>query len=320
MKIDGVVGVGTTARGGQAALLVLVERSGVRGIPARADSIRVIIMVTGAFNAIHHRNGHTKGGGGSGESGGSGGGGVDTTARFARPIPIGVSVGNQGECSAGTVGARLTDGPRVFGISNNHVWGLENAAEIGVPGVDDTNTDTMLQPGRYDTACSTDLAGDSIGVLYDFVPMYFDGTPNQVDAAIALIHDGALGCSMPADGYGAPAAGVEDLALVGDSVKKYGRTTQQTTGTVISTDINVNVGHSSGTALFVNQILVDGGKGGFLNAGDSGSLLVLVDAFNTPTGLLFAGARGGKLAIANHIGEVLSEFSCRLNRSMQHKR
>ena len=144
-------------------------------------------------------------------------------------------------------------------------------------------------------------------MLYDFVGITMSTSAlNEVDAAIALMDAGALDCSTPDDGYGTPTAGFGALAVVGDSVMKYGRTTQQTTGTVISTDIDINVGYSSGTARFVDQILVDGDKGGFLNSGDSGSLLVMTDT--TPTGLLYASARGGKLAFANHIGVVLGAF------------
>ena len=48
-------------------------------------------------------------------------------------------------------------------------------------------------------------------------------------------------------------------------------------------------------------------KGRFLKAGDSGSLLV-TDPGRNPVGLLFAGNRSGKLAIANQIEDVLAAF------------
>jgi hypothetical protein len=308
-QIDGVVGVGTSARGGDAVVLVLVENGDVRGIPSSLDGTPVVVRVTGKIHAISHKGNHPdKPGGGGGGGGGDDGGGdeVDTTVRFDRPIPIGVSVGNEGECSSGTVGARLTDGVNAYGLSNNHVWALENAADIGVDAaLDDTATDTVLKPGRFDTACSTDSA-DKIGVLYDFVPIEFTtSATNEVDAAIALMDSGTLDCSTPIDGYGMPLS-TTGTVQVGDPVKKYGRTTQLTTGTVASTDIEVNVGYTSGLARFVDQILIDGDKGGVLNSGDSGSLLVAAD--NTPTGLLYASGRGGKLAFANHIDVVLAQL------------
>ena len=66
---------------------------------------------------------------------GGGGGATKTptpTSRFTRPVPIGISTGNAGECSAGTIGARVKDGSgHVFALSNNHVYALENKAPLG---------------------------------------------------------------------------------------------------------------------------------------------------------------------------------------------
>ncbi len=74
----------------------------------------------------------------------------------------------------------------------------------------------------------------------------------------------------------------------------------------------MNVGYSSGTARFVEQIVVEGNKGPFIKAGDSGGLLVKLEEFpgcgEEPVGLLFAGNRSGKLAIANQIDAVLTAF------------
>ena len=66
---------------------------------------------------------------------------------------------------------------------------------------------------------------------------------------------------------------------------------------------------NNGTARFVDQILVDGDKGGFLNSGDSGSVLAEHGSLSLrPVGLLFASGRGGKIAIANRIDLVLNAF------------
>ncbi len=95
-------------------------------------------------------------------------------------------------------------------------------------------------------------------------------------------------------------------ASVNDKVMKYGRTTQLTKGTVTGINATVFVGYSSGTARFVGQIIVQSGKP-FIKAGDSGSLLV-TDPGRNPVGLLFAGNRSGKLAVANQIDLVLGAF------------
>ncbi len=149
--------------------------------------------------------------------------------------------------------------------------------------------------------------------MFAYIPLNFEGGNNTVDAAIALSSAGELGKATPLDGYGTPNSatvaalvGTIDLeALRDQAVQKYGRTTGLTTGTVGAVNVAVNVGYSSGTARFVDQILVEGGKGGFLKSGDSGSLLVTLDDAANPVGLLFASGRGGKIAIANRIDLVL---------------
>ena len=82
-----------------------------------------------------------------------------------------------------------------------------------------------------------------------------------------------------------------------------------TKGTITGTNAILNVGYSSGTARFVGQIIVQSGKP-FIKSGDSGSLLVVDGGEHDlkPVGLLFAGNRSGKLAVANQIDLVLGAF------------
>ena len=68
-----------------------------------------------------------------------------------------------------------------------------------------------------------------------------------------------------------------------------------------------DVDYSTGTAHFVNQIVIYSTKGPFTKRGDSGSLVV-TDPDKNPVGLLFAGNQSGKYAIANPIGPVLDAF------------
>ncbi|MBO1224558.1 MAG: hypothetical protein JYX80_09005 [Candidatus Scalindua sediminis] len=111
-------------------------------------------------------------------------------------MPIGVSTGNEDECSSGTIGVRVTDDTDdtdVYALSNNHVYALENAASID---------SDVLQPGRFDTDCNIDL-DDVIGTLSDFEPIDFSGS-NTIDAAIASTTTSLLGNATPSDGYGTP--------------------------------------------------------------------------------------------------------------------
>ena len=57
----------------------------------------------------------------------------------------------------------------------------------------------------------------------------------------------------------------------------------------------------------MNQVIVQSSTP-FLKAGDSGSLLVTRNTAANPVGLLFAAGSGGKYAIANPIGPVLSQL------------
>jgi hypothetical protein len=230
-----------------------------------------------------------------------GGGGTTTTSptsRFTRPVPIGISTGNAGECSAGTIGARVKDGSgHVYALSNNHVYALENKAPLG---------SQVLQPGLYDTGCAYSAA-NVIGTLSAFSPITFStSASNVVDAAIAATTTASLGNSTPPDGYGTPSSATQ-AATVGMAVQKYGRTTALTTGSVTAINGIVNVGYGAGTARFVNQVIVQSSKP-FLKAGDSGSLLVTRNTAANPVGLMFASGSAGKYAIANPIGPVLSQL------------
>ncbi|MCU0913401.1 MAG: hypothetical protein MUC88_02425 [Planctomycetes bacterium] len=84
---------------------------------------------------------------------------------------------------------------------------------------------------------------------------------------------------------------------------KHGRTTGLTHGLVYAVNATVNMGYDSGTARFVNQIVVMPKT--FSAGGDFGSLIVTEDG-NRPAGLLFAGR--DYHTIANLIDPVLTRF------------
>lgn len=291
MTIPGVVGTATGLDDdGQPAVVVFTETALTPGLlPRQLEGTPVAVRVSGGFQAMKKPAGGPPGKGSKQE--------IDPTARFARPVPIGVSTGNAGECSAGTISARVTNGGNVYALSNNHVYALENTANAG---------SEVLQPGRYDSNCSY-IASDVIGTLADYEPIDFSDTAsNTIDAAIALSSSNNLGKATPADGYGTPTtATVSDFAIP-LSVQKYGRTTGLTKGAVTEINAIIKVGYSAGVARFVNQLVVTSRKP-FLKAGDSGSLLV-TDPGRAPVGLLFAANSTGKYAIANPINLVLDRF------------
>jgi len=100
-------------------------------------------------------------------------------------------------------------------------------------------------------------------------------------------------------------------AAVGKAVKKSGRTTGLTRSTISGLNATVTVGYTdecNGKAFnvtYTGQIIVTNRRSGFLNSGDSGSLMV-EDVTTNPrvVGLLFAGS--STTAVANPIGPVLT--------------
>ena len=207
-----------------------------------------------------------------------------------RPVPIGVSTGHP-SITAGTIGCRVTDGTQVYALSNNHVYADENRASLG---------DNVLQPGPYDGGQNP---RDKIGTLAEFQKIVFSRRANnQIDAAIAWCTPDMLGNSTPATSYGTPSSTIA-AASVGLAVMKHGRTTGLTYGQVYAVNATINVDYDSGTARFINQIVITPGT--FSDGGDSGSLIV-TETGNNPVALLFAGS--SSYTIANPIGAVLSAF------------
>lgn len=275
MARSGVVGTAVGLNpAGRPVVKVFVTSRDVRGIPEHLDQVPVLREVTGRFELR-----------------------VDRTAR-ARPAPIGFSVGHP-DITAGTLGARVTNGSQVFILSNNHVLANNNNASIGDP---------ILQPGALDGGSQP---GDVIGVLHDYQEIYFGTTPNTMDAAIALVNPADVSGSAPTtEGYGAPGT-VPVSASVGMGVQKYGRTTGLSTGTVQETNVTVSVCFETRgpfrcarAATFTDQIAISDGS--FSAGGDSGSLIVTSNSARSPVGLLFAGS--STRTVANPIDVILSRF------------
>ena len=281
----GIVGTGTGLNEhGRPAILVFAksfELARAAFIPSKIEGVPVVVKITGEIFALKKPT--------------FAGGIFDLTARFDRPVPIGVSTGHPA-ITAGTIGCRVTDGTDVYALSNNHVYADQNLATIG---------DAVIQPGTYDGGSSP---ADDIGTLSDFEPIFFDGRGNTIDAAIAISSTTNLGNATPSDGYGIPQSSTTTPAI-NMKVMKYGRTTGLTKGSisVINAFVNVNYGAPNGVALFVEQIIITGG--GFSAGGDSGSLIVTDSkrkGSGRPVGLLFAGS--SSITVANQIDAVLESF------------
>ena len=218
-----------------------------------------------------------------------------TLKQMRRPAMGGDSVGHFA-ITAGTAGAGCYDSNiapgiprRYYILSNNHVLANSNNANIG---------DLVYQPGPIDGG----TAADAIGRLARYVPIKFDGSDNLVDAAIAEVEFHDFTREIYYQGYVN-----QNFAAVGVGaiVQKTGRTTNFTTGTVISVNATVNVNYGGGqVARFIRQIITTNMSAG----GDSGSLVLDVD--ENAVGLLFAGS--SQATIINNIAFVQSLLGIRL--------
>lgn len=163
--------------------------------------------------------------------------------------------------------------------------------------------DVMAQPSLVDGGhCPADRFGTlTRGVLSEHV----DGAVITLDSAKPWT------CSIAEIGNIKGQA----AAAVGMAVRKRGRTTGLTYGTVTSTDFSLNIdyGDGLGTRTLKQQIrvTVDSSHGPkFGDHGDSGSVVVTAD--NKVVGLHFAGNSSGTVGFANPIQAVLDELNVNL--------
>lgn len=228
---------------------------------------------------------------------------------LSRPLRLGTSGGNiydrsNAWCCSGTLGALVTgsDG-KAYILSNNHVLARTNAASEGDP---------IIQPGLIDEspACAQDDS-DTVASLTSWVPISFKrGTSNFVDAAIAEV---APGVSVDGRIVDIPSVGLAERGTLNATVKKSGRTTGLTTGTIAAVNVSISVKYGStcgggrGTGAFRDQIRIT--PASFSAGGDSGSLIVTTGG--KPVGLLFAGSSTS--TFANQIDQVLSAFDITIN-------
>lgn len=243
-----------------------------------------------------------------------------------RPAPGGISLGHK-DITAGTFGCRVKKNGQPMMLSNNHVLANSNAASRGDP---------ILQPGPYDGG---KFPQDHIANLEEFVPLMFTGSAvpsncgtgrgiaallnaiarllgsrtrlqavrpqagtNLVDCAIARpLNNADVSSELLEIGrIAGQARGELDMA-----VKKSGRTTGFTQGTITQVDVTSDVQYGAGqVARFTDQLMA----GAMSQGGDSGSAVLSSD--NRLVGLLFAG--GDNTTVINRIEHVFSALGVHL--------
>jgi len=256
----------------------------------------------------------------------------DPTGRF-RPAPGGVSIGHV-NITAGTLGCLVKKDGTIYILSNNHVLANSNEASIG---------DSILQPGPHDGGQhpQDQIAelSDFVPITFEgdggngggggpdcptasFVASVLNAlaagvgsstrlrpyritpaqTENRVDAAIArpLNPDDVENTILEIGTVASTREGE-----LGMAIKKSGRTTGFTTGTIQQVDVTVRVNYGANkVATFVDQLMA----GSMSQGGDSGS--AVLDNDNNLVGLLFAGSDTS--TIINRIGNVFSALGVTL--------
>src|SRR5262245_39566141 len=156
---------------------------------------------------------------------------------YAKPgsgtLQMGTSTGNDNECASGTLGCVVIKGGVDYFLSNNHVFARENAA---------ANGERIDAPGRYDGKPRCAQTAQCAN-LSQYVAINFSGS-NTMDAAIARPSAGRAYTSMSAGGYDPTSTVV--AASIGLAVKKTGRTSGLTHGSIQAINVTINVQYSTG--------------------------------------------------------------------------
>jgi hypothetical protein len=296
LATEGVFGLGVGETNGSLAITIFVDSTNrIAQLPTSLADLPVSVRVTGAIHAFAC-------------------GGSDPKIAYTLPVPLGVSAGNileagsPGSCASGTIGFKVRDNVTgaIGWISNDHVVGhgtdgCPSTAPGGTP---------QFQPGAVDTTppCS---AGQNIGTLSRTIPILFGGANNLVDCGFVLSSDSEVSDDIL--NLGAQVNNVAS-AFVGQFVRKNGRTTSCTEGTVSAINVTTSVAYDSGcgTATFTNQIMISPSSPStpFSDAGDSGS--PIVDANNNAVALLFAGDATTGTTVGNPIQAVLNALNVSL--------
>ncbi|KAA3663481.1 MAG: hypothetical protein DWQ10_00075 [Calditrichaeota bacterium] len=253
--------------------------------------------------------------------------------RKFRPAPGGVSIGHV-SITAGTLGCLVEKNGQQYILSNNHVLANSNDASIGdniiQPGAADGGSfpeDRIAELSEFvpiqfqggsggggggggGGGSDCKIANSTAGVLNAVAALLGSKTrlvaqkqvvtqagENLVDCAIAKpLSDDFVKNEILNIGK---IAGVAEGTLA-MAVKKSGRTTGFTTGTILQIDVTVDVSYGTNKiATFVDQLMTGGGMSA---GGDSGS--TILNEQNELVGLLFAGSSNS--TILNRIQNVFT--------------
>jgi hypothetical protein len=276
-NVNGVAS-GFKTRTGEPAIVILVEKKKDLAelladdvIPREIDGIKTDVIEIGEINIITQREKH-------------------------RPLFGGISaLWERG--TSGTLGAIVYKDKKAYGLSNTHCF---NPHWLGAK-----QGDEIRQPSPMDKGKNKDM----IGVSDQYQEIVFGGANNPFDAALVKI-DKDINVK---DNFQSVTGvtGTPSDVLIGNMVKKTGRTTGYTESQVLLTNatITVNFGLNR-IATFTGQTILENTNNKFVQGGDSGSLVL--DKDNNPVGLIFAASR--TVAMMSPIKPILKTFGVSFNK------
>ncbi|WP_137871262.1 hypothetical protein [Sphingopyxis sp. 2PD] len=223
-----------------------------------------------------------------------------------------ISIGNV--VSAGTLGCLVQNAAgEIFGLTNNHVTGGCGYSEVHVPIVAPGLVD--VRPGGHDPFTLGHHA--QVAPWTTGIPDNIDATGN-IDAAIFRVSNPALISSMQRAAYDTPT----EIAppQTGISVRKVGRTTGLTSGTILGQSVGfepvaMQVPQFNGLVYFHEVLVAQGNLGQpFADRGDSGSLVVTTgnDGVTRAVGLVYAVSADKALTFIIPIQRILNAFNVTL--------
>ena len=226
-------------------------------------------------------------------------------------IACGSSCAPAGENYSGTFGALVNRDGVMMALSNNHVFAACNHIPVGQP---------ILSPSAIDAQPS--IPAPRQLCQHSQIIELRSGTPELVslvhsDAAIATVPDKAIVSSWQGDnsGYDTPTETIEPIS--GLRVKKVGRTTGLTFGTVealIPTPMLLpyKLRYFTAHVWFTDVWTIKADKDKqFALPGDSGSLVISEDGKES-VGLLFAATNKGDYGFIAPIETVLHDLNLTL--------
>ncbi len=291
--------VGRSESGEPVILVFTASELPASATPLELEGIPVVTQVTGRLVAK------------------KGGGGVNHRSIQTPPIQLGTSGGwrfdlANGFCCGGTLGSLVSVGGTQHVLSNYHVLYADivngGNGRVASPG------DPVIQPALIDVGCNANNA-QNVATLVAGGGSLPSG---NIDAGIAQVIPGMVRTDGAILEVGTISA-TPISATIGQAVKKSGRTTGLSRASVSGLNASVQItyenecaGGVSFTKTFTGQIVTTNRRCGFLDGGDSGSLMVQDITTNPrPVGLLFAGSvtcNNSAIAIANPINSVLSFY------------